>query len=91
MLRTNEKTNDCGRMGVGLVDGHRRAASLPGGDDLESLLRDGGDGPRCPVDGYRSGSVQNYEGTFGDLAKPLQPIQSFFSILYPNIYFLNEI
>lgn len=65
---------------MGLVDGDGRAASIAGGDDLESLLRNGGNSPRSSLNGHWSRSVQNHEGTFGDLAKLLQPIWFFFGL-----------
>lgn len=47
MLRPNEKTNDCWRMGLGLVDGDRCATSLAGSDDPESNVRNGWNRSGC--------------------------------------------
>lgn len=64
LLWLHEETYHCRRLGMGLVVGNRRPAPLAGGDDAESHVRNGWDGPGCPTDRNRSGTVQNHEGIY---------------------------
>lgn len=67
LLWFNAKANDCRRMGMGLVAGHRRSTLIAWSDDTESDVRECGNGPGCSAHRNRCGTMQNHEGTFDRL------------------------
>lgn len=62
MLRVDEARDYRRRLGVGLVAGDRRAATLAGGDDAEPHVRERGDGAGRPPHRHGRRPVQDHEG-----------------------------
>lgn len=62
MLRLDEEEDHRRRIRVYLVVRHRRTATVPGGDDPESGVRERGNCPGCTPNCHRGGAVQNHEG-----------------------------
>lgn len=87
MLRIDQKTNDCRRMGMGMVARNGCATPFTRSHDVESNVRGCWNSARCPVDRYRCCSMQNHEGMdFSAVLLLIWPQDLHFFI----IFFFNE-